>query len=139
LKKELCGLISHSTAGLCRMDSSGLLGAIDQVWLNKGRVATIIPLKQLKKLCPTTNNSTCNGDVLVCPTKDCNVVLRNNGKGMPYLDLREFKAKTGLSFAPKAAQSFVQTVQENMEGFTRHKVKEAGKGSLGAGNVGASH
>ncbi len=121
------------------MDSSGLLGAIDQVWLNKGRVATIIPLKQLKKLCPTTNNSTCNGDVLVCPTKDCNVVLRNNGKGMPYLDLREFKAKTGLSFAPKAAQSFVQTVQENMEGFTRHKVKEAGKGSLGAGNVGASH
>ncbi len=46
---------------------------------------------------------------------------------MLYLDLREFKAKAVLSFAPKEAQSFVQTVQGNMEGFTRHEVEEAGK------------
>ncbi len=54
-------------------------------------------------------------------------MLRNNNKGMPYLDLREFKAKAVLSFAPKAAQSFVQMVRGNMEGFTRRKVKEARK------------
>jgi hypothetical protein len=34
LKKELCGLIGHSNAGLCEMDLSGLLGALKQVWLN---------------------------------------------------------------------------------------------------------
>jgi hypothetical protein len=125
LKKELCGLIGHSNAGLCRMDSSGLLVALKQVWLNKGRAATIIPLKQLEKLCPVTYDSTCNGGAFICRTKDGNVVLRNNGKGMPYLNLRESKAKTVLSFAPKAAQSFVQRVQGNMEGFTRCKVEEA--------------
>jgi hypothetical protein len=58
LKKELHGLIGHSNAGSCGMDLSGLLGALKQVWLNKGRVATIIPLKQLKKLCPVMYDST---------------------------------------------------------------------------------
>jgi hypothetical protein len=71
-----------------------------------------------------TYDSTHNGGAFVCCTKDGNIVLRSNGKGMPYLNLREFKAKAVLSFAPKAALSFVQTVQGNMEGFTRRKVKE---------------
>jgi hypothetical protein len=127
LKKELCGLIGHSNAGLCGMDSSGLLGALKQVWLNECEVATIIPLKQLEKLCPVINDSTCNGGAFICRTKEGNVVLKNNGKGMPYLDLREFKAKAALFFALKAALSFMQTVQGNMEGFTRHEVEEARK------------
>ena len=46
---------------------------------------------------------------------------------MPYLDLREFEAKAVLSFAPEAALSFVQMVQGNMEGFTKHEVEEARK------------
>ncbi len=93
LKKELRGLISHSNAGLCGMDSSGLLGALKQLWLNKGRVATIIPLKQIKKLCPVTYDSTRNGGAFVCRNKDGDVVLRNKDKGMPYLDLRESEPK----------------------------------------------
>ena len=52
LKKQARGLISHSNAGSCGMDSSGSLGDLEQVWLNEGGVATIIPLKQLEKLCP---------------------------------------------------------------------------------------
>ncbi len=127
LKKELRGLIGHSNAGSCGMDLSGSLGALKQVWLNKGRVATIILLKQLKKLCPVTYDSTRNKGAFVYCTKDGNIVLRNNNNGMPYLDLRESKAKAALSFAPKAAQSFMQTVQGNMEGFTRRKVEEARK------------
>ncbi len=31
LKKDLRGLIGHSNAGSCRMDTSGLLGALKQV------------------------------------------------------------------------------------------------------------
>ncbi len=127
LKKELHGLTGHSNAGLCGIDLSGLLGALEQVWLNKGRVATIIPLKQLKKLCPVLYDSTCNGGVFVCRTKDGDILLRNNNKGMPYLDLRESKAKAVLSFVREAAQSFMQTVQRNMEGFTRCKLEEAQK------------
>ncbi len=127
LKKQARGLIGHSNAGLCGMDSSGSLGALEQVWLNEGRVAMIIPLKQLKKLCPVVYYSACHGGAFVCRTKDGDVVLKNNGKGMPYLDLREFKAKAVLSFAPKAALSFVQTMQGNMEGFTKCEVEKAQK------------
>ena len=94
---------------------------------NEGGVATIIPLKQLEKLCPVVYDSTCNGGAFICPTKDGDVVLKNNGKGMPYLDLREFEAEAVLSFAPKAALSFAKTVQGNMKGFTKREVKEAQK------------
>jgi hypothetical protein len=87
----------------------------------------IIPLKQLEKLCPVVYDSTRHGGACVCPTKDGDIMLKNNGKGMPYLDLREFEAEAVLSFAPKAALSFVQTVQGNMEGFTKCEVKEAQK------------
>ncbi len=125
LKKQARGLIGHSNAGLCGMDSSGSLGALAQVWFNEGGVATIIPLKQLKKFYPMVYDSTCNGGAFVCRTKDGNVMLKNNDKGMPYLDIREFEAEVVLSFAPEAALSFVQTGQGNMEGFTKHEVKEA--------------
>ena len=84
----------------------------------------MIPLKQLKKLCPVVYDSTCNGGAFVYRTKDGNIVLKNNGKGMPYLDLREFEAKAVLSFVPEAALIFVQTVQGNMEGFIKSEVGE---------------
>jgi hypothetical protein len=127
LKKQACGLIGHINAGSCGMDSSGSLGALEQVWLNKGGVATIIPLKKLEKLCPMVYDSTRNRGAFVCRTKDGDVVLKNNGKGMPYFDLREFEAEADLSFAPEAALSFVQTVRGNMEGFTKREVEEAQK------------
>jgi hypothetical protein len=97
------------------------------VWFNEGGVATIIPLKQLEKLCPVSYDSSRNGGAFVCRTKDGDVVLKNNSKGMPYLDLREFEAEAVLSFAPKAALSFMQTVQGNMEGFTKREVEEVQK------------
>ena len=106
---------------------SGSLGALEQVWLNEGGVATIIPLKQLEKFCLVKYDSSCNGGASICCTKDGDVVLKNNGKGMPYLDLREFEAEAVLSFAPKAALSFAKTVQGNMKGFTKREVKEAQK------------
>ena len=107
------------------MDSSGSLGDLEQVWFNEGGVATIIPLKQLEKLCPVRYDSSRNGGAFICRTKDGDVVLKNNGKGMPYIDLRELEAEAVLSFVPKAALSFVQTVQGNMEGFTKREVVEA--------------
>ncbi len=119
LKKQARGLIGHSNAESCGMDSSGSLGDLEQVWFNKGGVVTIIPLKQLEKLCPVRYDSSRNGGAFICRTKDGYVVLKNNGKGMPYIDLREFEAEAVLSFAPEAALSFVQTVRGNMEGFTK--------------------
>jgi hypothetical protein len=66
LKKQARGLIGLSNAGLCRMDLSDSLGALEQVWLNEGVVMTIIPLKQLEKLCPVKYNSSCNRGAFIC-------------------------------------------------------------------------
>ena len=87
------------------------LGTLEQVLLNKGGVAMIIPLKQLEKLCHVVYNSIRNKGAFICHTKDGNGVLKNNSKGMPYLDLREFEAKAVLSFAPEAALYFVCKTQ----------------------------
>jgi hypothetical protein len=89
------------------MDSSGSLGDLKQVWFIKGRVAMIIPPKQLEKLCSVRYNSSRNEGAVICCTEDGDVVLKNNGKGMPYIDLREFEAEAVLSFAPEATLSFV--------------------------------
>ena len=52
LKKQARGLIGHSNAGSCKMDSSGSLGDLEQVWINKGGVATIIPQESLSGFVP---------------------------------------------------------------------------------------
>ena len=90
-----------------------------------GRVVTIIPLKQLEKLCPVIYDFTRNVGAFICCTIDGNAMIKNNSKGMPYFDLREFQAKAVLSFVPETAPSFEQMVQGNMEGFAKLKVKEA--------------
>jgi hypothetical protein len=54
-------LVGHSNAGSCGMDTTGDMGAIKQMWLNKGRVAArvavIVPLKVLEKIWPKTYDS----------------------------------------------------------------------------------
>jgi hypothetical protein len=52
-----CGLVGHSNVGLRRMDTIIDMEAIEQMWLNEGRVAGIAPLKVLEKILPITYNS----------------------------------------------------------------------------------
>jgi hypothetical protein len=70
LKKEKNGLIGHSNTGSWGMDSSREMGALKQMWLNKGEVATIIPLKQLEKLWQITYNSRRHRGAFVVHTGD---------------------------------------------------------------------
>ncbi len=44
------GLVEHSNARLCGMDTAGDMGAIKQMWLNEGGLAAIVHLKVLKKI-----------------------------------------------------------------------------------------
>ncbi len=50
LMTQAQGLIGYSNAGSFGMSSSGKLGAIGQMQLNKGNVATFLPLKQIKQI-----------------------------------------------------------------------------------------
>jgi hypothetical protein len=124
LRKQACGLVRHSNAGSCGMDTTGETGAVKQMWLNEGRVATIIPLKVLEKIWPVRYDSECYGGLFVIHTKQGKIIIKNSSKGMLYLDLRELEAKVALSFVQMAIL-FIQTVRGNMEGYTQQEVEEA--------------
>jgi hypothetical protein len=100
IDKQRRGLVGHSNAGSCAMDTAGDLGAIKQMWLNEGGVATVVPLKVLEQIWPITYSSHggMNPGKFVVRTDQGDIVVKNNGKGMPYLDLRELGAEVALSF-----------------------------------------
>ncbi len=100
------------------------MGAVKQMWLNKGRVSTIIPLKVLKRIQPVTYDSRCYSGSFIIHTDRGKIIIKSNSKGMPYLDLYELEAKVVLSFM-QTAMLFVQTVRGNMEGYTEWEVEEA--------------
>jgi hypothetical protein len=74
------------------------VGAVEQMWLNEGGVATIIPLKVLEKIWPVSYDSRHNGGCFVIHTNQGNIILKNNNKGMPYLNVRDMEAEVVLSF-----------------------------------------
>jgi hypothetical protein len=138
LKKEERALMGHSNMGSGGTEMSGEMGAVNQMWLNKGGVATIIPLKVLEKIWPVTYDSRRNGGHFVIHTNQGNIIVKNNSKGMPYLDIRDVEAEVVLPFiqttigAVEAAMvalanavSFIQTVRGNMEGYMQHEVEDA--------------
>jgi hypothetical protein len=80
-------------------------------------VATVIPLKALKKIWPVSYDSRRNGGCFVIHTDQGNIIVKNNSKGMPYLDVRDVEAEVALSF--------IQTVRGNMEGYMQREVEDA--------------
>ncbi len=61
-------------------------------------MATIIPFKVLKKIWPVTYDSRCNGGRFIIHTNQGNIIVKNNSKGMPYLNIRDVEAEVVLSF-----------------------------------------
>jgi hypothetical protein len=57
-----------------------------------------------------------HGGAFILRTDAGNIILKKNNKGIPYLNLKEFEAEAVLSL--------VQTVQGNMEGFTKREVRK---------------
>jgi hypothetical protein len=105
------------------MDEAGALGAIKKMWLNEGRVASVIPLKILEKIWPVSYHSAkgTNPGHFVIHADAGDVVVRNNQKGMPYLNLNEVEAEVALCLV----QDAIETVRGEMEGLTKREVEEA--------------
>ena len=106
------------------MDTAREMGAIKQMWLNEGRVATIIPLKVLEKIWLVTYDSRRVGGSFVIHANQGNIIIKNNSKGMPYLYLRELEAEVAMTFM-QTAVLFPQTVRGNIADYMQHEVKEA--------------
>jgi hypothetical protein len=119
IKTKHQGLIGHSNFDSSTMSKAGDLGAISQVWVNRGGIANIVPLKVLEKVWRITYASHwgMNAGHFVIHTDKGNIKVCNNKEGMPYLNLKEVKAEVALLL--------VQTIRRNMEGFTKQKVEEA--------------
>jgi hypothetical protein len=79
-----------------------------------------------------------NGGCFIIHTNQGNIIVKNNSKGMPYLNVRDMEAEVALLFiqttigaveaamvALARAVSFIQTVRGNMEGYMQHEVKDA--------------
>jgi hypothetical protein len=105
------------------MDHAGELGDIKPVWVNNGGVASVIPLKILEKIWPITYNSAkgINQGHFVIHSGQGDIVVRNNSRGMPYLDIRELEGEVALCLI----QDTIDTVRKTMEGFTKREVEEA--------------
>jgi hypothetical protein len=130
------GLVGHSNAGLCRMNSSSELSTIKQMWLNKGGIATIILLTQIKLIWPVSYNSCSNGGSFVIHSDQGDIVVCNSNKSMPFINLWDLKAEVALGINEDASQdiiqaidnadiAIVQTVRSNMNSFTKCKVNDA--------------
>ncbi len=66
------------------------MGAIKKVWYNEGGVATIVTLKMLEQIFPILYQSHkgMNPGHFVIHSDQGDIVVKNNGMGMPYLDVR---------------------------------------------------
>jgi hypothetical protein len=105
------------------MDKVGKLRMIKHMWLNKGGVASIVPLKILEKIWPILYHSSrgMNAGHFVIHTKEGDIMVRNNERGMPYLNLKEVEAEVALCLV----QNTIDTVRSNMAMFTKREVEEA--------------
>ncbi len=121
LKKQLWGLCGHTNSGSSTMDEAGTLGAVKKMWLNKGGLASVILLKILEKIWPVSYHSTKGTNIGVIHADAGDIVVWNNQKGMPYLNLKEVKAEVALCLV----QDAIKTVYGEMEGFTKQEVEEA--------------
>jgi hypothetical protein len=119
LRLQEHGLMGHSNAGSRGMDKAGTMGAIKKMWYNKGSIATIVPLKVLERIFPILfqSHKGMKPGHFVIHSDQGDIAVRNNGIGMPYLDVRELEAEVALCF--------VQTVRGNMEGYTAHEIEDA--------------
>jgi hypothetical protein len=105
------------------MDEAGKLGMINQMWLNKGGVASVVPLKTLEKIWPILYHSLrgMNAVHFIIHTKEGDIMVQNNKCGMPYLNLKEVEAEVVLCLV----QDTIDTVCSNMAIFTKREGKEA--------------
>ncbi len=118
LRLQEHGLVGHSNAGSCGMDEAGTMGAIKKMWYNKGGIATIVPLKVLERIFPILYQSHkgMNPGHFVIHSDQGDIIVKNSGIDMPYLDVRELKAEVTLRF--------VQTVMDNLEGYTAREIED---------------
>jgi hypothetical protein len=109
------------------MDMARDLGAIKTMWLNKCGVVSIVPLKVLEKIWPISYHSNSKRGMspghFFIHTNKRYIIVKNKSRGMPFRNLKEVEAEVALCLIQD--QDTIETVQNNMEGFTKHEVEEA--------------
>jgi hypothetical protein len=123
LMKQLCGFCGHTNSVSTTIDMAGKLGTIKKMWLNECGVASAIPLKVLEMIWPISYHSKkgMNPGHFIIHTDKGDIVEKNNSQRMLFLNLKEVQAEVALCLI----QDTIETVQNNMEGFTVHELEEA--------------
>jgi hypothetical protein len=84
---------------------------------------SITPLKILEKIWSISYHSKkeMSPGHFIIHTNDGNIIMRNNSRRMPFLNLKELEREVSL----RLTQNTINMVQKNMDGFTKRKVEEA--------------
>lgn len=87
-------------------------------WLNEKGIANVISLKTQEKKFHMMYSSNVQGRAFVCKTPEGEIVFeRCPMTSFPYIDLDQHKSK--------AAAMLVQTIRQNLEGYTHKEVELA--------------
>ena len=82
------------------MTEMSQLGKTQGMWVNKTRIANIVPLEVISKIWRITYDS--HGGMhaghFIIHTDQGNIVVKKNEKGMPYIDLNEVDGEVALDF-----------------------------------------
>ena len=113
----------HCNAGTCVTNKVGTLSGYGEVWFSEQAIANILSLANVSKRYPVVYNSKeARGFVVMKP--DRKVVFHQSPQGLFYHD------------TTNRAVMLVNTVHENMEGFTKRQVERAKAARRALGMVG---
>ncbi len=77
------------------------------MWPNMGGMATIILLKQIKLIWPVSYNSGSNRGLFLIHSNQGDIVVCNNNKGIPFINLWDLEAEVALGIDKDAAQVII--------------------------------
>jgi hypothetical protein len=70
-------------------------------------MATIIQLKKIKLIWPVSFKSGSNGGSFVIHSNQGDILVCNNNKGMPFIDLWDLEAEVALCISEDAARDII--------------------------------
>ena len=130
--------VIHSQGGSTEVTHWGIFGSIKNVWLDENGIANILSLAKMNKTsCIVYDSENGNTFIVYVPGQPYPWSFTQSKEGLFYYDLNE-KPFTGHTDKALAQYACVETVFENMQGYTRRQVKNARRGSRGIGTCGFS-
>jgi hypothetical protein len=137
IRTMACGIKINCNAGNLKTNQQGDYGMMS-VWYIPEGIANIFSMNKLETKYWITYDSW--EGYYVVHTQNGPVRFYKDENGLPYIDLKDSEQNTAALLiqtgSEEAAIAFVQTVQQNYEGFTKKEVQQAKEARRAMGLIG---